>query len=494
MNKINLRIALSSIGIVIILALMGTATYAYFNLEIEGEGSDISLNTFNKNMEVTYTDTSNVTLVNAYTGESISKTFTVENTGNTDVYYNVVFENVVNNFGEPSELVYNITETGNNAYKSETVMPVSNSTILSDIKIKTGETHYYVMQITFLEKDYDQSYNMNKTFSSNINVVPSENSSDLMKQNSGTIGYKMLNLTSSTSNNINYNGTVTDGVYFTNNSINGSKTYYFRGSNSLNNNVLFGGFCFKIVNVDSVGNTKIIYNGVSSNGTCSNNTGSASSIGSATFNDNSNYNAYVGYMYGSPNSASYMDEHKNTNSSKIKTTLESWYATNLLNYANYIYDNTYCNNRKTSEFTINSVKYSVSGYGNLNTGYKSKSNILINNKPSLDCENNNDKFNVQKGLNTYPIGLLTADEAYFAGISETSNLTTNYLYSGNTYWTMSPAYYNGTNAYNYVVQNGKLNAITTSTSANIRPVITLKNNVKVLSGDGSLSSPYKITE
>ena len=88
-------------GIAIIVALMGTATYAYFTLEIEGVGKNNILRTFNKNMEITYTETSNVTLENAYTGDSLTKTFTVKNTGNTDVYYNVVLENVVNNFAKP---------------------------------------------------------------------------------------------------------------------------------------------------------------------------------------------------------------------------------------------------------------------------------------------------------------------------------------------------------------------------------------------------------
>ena len=36
--------------------------------------------------------------------------------------------------------------------------------------------------------------------------------------------------------------------------------------------------------------------------------------------------------------------------------------------------------------------------------------------------------------------------------------------------------------------------VTTNASAGVRPVITLKGDVKVLSGDGSLTSPYKITE
>lgn len=494
MNKTSLGTIIASIGVIIILALMGVATYAYFGLEIEGEGKDMTIQTFNKNMEITYTDTSNVTLVNAYTGESISKTFTVKNTGDVDVYYNVVLENVVNNFEVPDELVYTITETGGNASRLQTAIPTTDSTLLSDIKITAGDTHYYVMQITFLEKDTDQSYNMNKTFSSNINIVPSSNSSELMKQNTNTLGYKVLESAIDGSSILTYNAELQDGAYFTNNNINGDRTIYLKGSNSLDNNVFFGGFCWKIVRSNVYGNVRLIYNGVLTDGVCINATGENASIGSSTFNDSANYNAYVGYMYGSPNSASYSDEHKNTNSSKIKTLLENWYANNLSKYSNYIENDIYCNNRSMNSFKVNNVKYSTDGYGNLNTGYQSKYNISIKQIPSYDCPNISDRFSVKSGLNTYPVGLLTAEEAMFAGINESSNLNNNYLYIGDTYWTMSPAYFNGTNAYNYVVQNGKLNVMTVNSNALVRPVITLKNSVKLLNGNGSLTSPYRVTE
>ena len=181
--KNNLKIILSSIGIAILVALISTATYAYFTLEIEGEGKNNTLTTFNKNMEITYTETSNITLTNAYTGDSVTKTFTVKNTGDVDVYYNVVLENVVNDFAKPEELVYTISETSGAASKNNEIVPTSNSTILSDIKIAVGKTHSYTLTITFLSLETDQSYNMNKTFSGKINIVPSENSSTLMKNN-----------------------------------------------------------------------------------------------------------------------------------------------------------------------------------------------------------------------------------------------------------------------------------------------------------------------
>ena len=71
--------------------------------------------------------------------------------------------------------------------------------------------------------------------------------------------------------------------------------YYYKG-NVQNNNVLFAGFCWKIVRTTETGGVKIVYNGVQKNGSC-NNTGTDSQIGESGFNEDANSPAYVGYMY-----------------------------------------------------------------------------------------------------------------------------------------------------------------------------------------------------
>ena len=70
--------------------------------------------------------------------------------------------------------------------------------------------------------------------------------------------------------------------------------YYYKG-NVQNNNVLFAGFCWKIVRTTETGGVKIVYNGVQKDGSC-NNTGTDSKIGASIFNNDSNSPAYVGYM------------------------------------------------------------------------------------------------------------------------------------------------------------------------------------------------------
>ena len=59
--------------------------------------------------------------------------------------------------------------------------------------------------------------------------------------------------------------------------------YYYRGAVS-DNNVLFANKCWKMVRTTDTGGVKLIYNGIQSGGTC-NNTGTASQIGTSSFND-----------------------------------------------------------------------------------------------------------------------------------------------------------------------------------------------------------------
>ncbi len=73
---------------------------------------------------------------------------------------------------------------------------------------------------------------------------------------------------------------------------------YYRGAVE-NNNVKFGGFCWKIVRTTETGGVKMIYNGTPDDaGGCTNKIGDATQIGKSAFNSSSSSPADVGYMYG----------------------------------------------------------------------------------------------------------------------------------------------------------------------------------------------------
>ena len=121
---------------------------------------------------------------------------------------------------------------------------------------------------------------------------------------------------------------------------------YYRGDVD-NNNLIFAGFCWKIVRTTETGGIKLIYNGVPSNGTC-NNTGSSSQIGTSSFNSNDNSLVYVGFMY------EMSSTYKTKNMSSV---------TNTYYYGN---DVTYQNGKYTLVDTISSSNWSSIWNGELN--------------------------------------------------------------------------------------------------------------------------------
>ncbi len=98
-----------------------------------------------------------------------------------------------------------------------------------------------------------------------------------------------LDLTSTTTTN--------KGVYTYSSTANDNyPIHYYHGSID-DNNLLFAGFCWKIVRTTDTGGVKILYNGLpNSNNQCTN---TACSIGKGAFNTDPGSIASVGYMYGS---------------------------------------------------------------------------------------------------------------------------------------------------------------------------------------------------
>ena len=488
------------LGIFVVLAVMLLATYAYFTVEVEGSGKDVQLNSHIDNFALEFTDTSTISIVNAYTGDSVTKEFTVRNISAYDSYYDLIFTELINNFEDKSDLVFTVSSSDGGINRSEKVVPSTNDEayIGMNIPIASGQTHSYVVTVTFKRTDDDQSDNMNKTFSSKIFVKSSDGLYKytlLYKNNS--IGKKILadnTLLSAEALDFSTNGG--SGLYYTNESIHGATSYFFRGDNTLNNNLIVNNMCFKIVRFTENRGIRLIYNGLSSNGTCSNN---SSNISNVSYNTSNNYNAYVGFMYGSANSTSFVSEHNNTNVSNILSELYTWLSNNLSNYSDYLTDSTYCNNRKTVSFTYLSNSYSNKGYSNENTGYDSfyRLNVLSNPYPDYDCVNISDRFsknpsNGNRKLSSF-VGLLTADEAAFAGYANGIDNTNNFLNNGTSYWTMTPAYFYSYKAYNYNINSGNLSVSPVDTSLGLRPVITISGNLVYVSGNGSLSTPYQVT-
>ena len=275
----------------------------------------------------------------------------------------------------------------------------------------------------------------------------------------------------------------------------GEESYYYTGNP--NNWVQFGtnssgqSLYWRMIRINGDGSIRLIYNGTNTS-----QTGESTMIEtSQAFNNSSNDNMYVGYMYGNTNASDYAGTHANTNSSTIKGVLDNWYSNYIENeqsnihYEQYIDINAgFCGDRRVSSGT---------GVGTSSTVYQPFTRIS-NSNPSLSCNTNDiyttiDSSTGNKAL-TYPIGLISADEAMFAGIPyrNSSGNSNNYLYTGQNYWTVSPYDFNSYARVFLVYSNGDFNdEWGLFGEAGVRPVINISADVQI-TGSGTTTNPFKV--
>ena len=263
--------------------------------------------------------------------------------------------------------------------------------ILDGDVLPSGKTYYKF--IIYIDGNMNNPTSMmNNSLKATLNVnasPPPISGTELVEQikamaNTGTPDFSQV-------------ATTDEGVYAAEDDY--GTSYYFRGAVE-NNYVKFAGFYWRIIRINGDGSIRLIYDGTSAhaNGESS----SDRQIGRSRFNATYGDNAYVGYMMGIANqcdsttkceasikTTSYSQAHSNIYDSHIKTVVDNWYKTNILDagYSDKVADVIYCNDRSLS---------SGMGYGEIETIYKTVERIVIilGYIPVLTCENQNDAFTV----------------------------------------------------------------------------------------------------
>ena len=252
-------------------------------------------------------------------------------------------------------------------------------------------------------------------------------------------------------------------------------SYYFRGDVD-NNWLKFAGYYWRIIRVNGDGSIRLIYSGTTTDAT-----NDELMIKSSSYNSGSAY-YYAGFKYGI--SQDYGTEYKST----ALIELETWYENELKQYENNIdYNAMFCNRRDYS--TYNGVNYTFKAYDG-----------LVNSKnPTYKCPSSGSQFTTtisnrgNKTL-TYPIGLITADEAAYAGAVFGKTNNKYYLYAGNSfYWTLTPSQKTQYGSVNMFFLSSTISEQGAAQSNNmwLRPVINLKGET-LLIGKGTPNNPYVI--
>ena len=279
----------------------------------------------------------------------------------------------------------------------------------------------------------------------------------------------------------------------------GMKSYYFRGAVD-NNWVKFGkdstgkDIYWRIIRINGDGSIRMIYTGTTAptSSTATVMTGDGTQISTSKLNGSYNNPIYVGYMY------TLDEQHGNSTTSTIKTTIDNWYKMTTLKDNDLVADRLFCNDRSATKST-SSTPGEIGGMSTRSDYYYGTHIRLITNKtPLLTCPTESDKFTVNarngNGALIYPVGFITADEVAMAGGVYGQENKTFYLYSNQNYWSMSPRYYYGYDAGAnefYINSAGNLKDSRVDNSYGVRPVVSLSSKVK-LSGSGTYNDVYTV--
>ncbi len=279
--------------------------------------------------------------------------------------------------------------------------------------------------------------------------------------------------------------------------------YFFRGDNTVNNNLIFSGYCWKIIRTTELGGVRIIYNGeVGEDGKCYGPNyitlyrlgydfsflprDEYQYVDSFDFNSLSDNQEYIGYKY-----KTYLD---NDTSSNIKTALEAWFY-GVSKKQDYIEDSYYCNDRTT----MTTEEVNEMNLDSNNTYYRGVYRAFKG-TPSVKCSRELDKNTVSdnygNGDSLYPIGFVTIDEIMLAGNTWDNNMNSyiDIQDNGSLYWTGTPYSSSKETATNFVVSDYTAinNSELVDDPIRIRPVISLKKNIGYRIGDGSIDNPFII--
>ena len=187
------------ISLVTVLALVGIS-YAYFSLDIQGEGKDMVVTT--GELRLVFTDGDTINLEDAEPGATINKTITVENTGTDTVYYDLYWDKLENNIAR-NEMTIKITCESLNSSgvvsgtcEGMNTTPIKLKNILKRVRIASGYKHKYTINVVFTDTKESQNYNKNSSFSGKFGIKENADADTYncyTNKSSLTQGYKFTN-------------------------------------------------------------------------------------------------------------------------------------------------------------------------------------------------------------------------------------------------------------------------------------------------------------
>ena len=143
-------------------------SYAFYATKFTKNGtSSIAFST--DQLSLDFVDGPEISLVDAYPGQKVMKSFSVTNNGNHAVKYSIEIKDLIYEF-EGFDIKYSITAT-NDGYTSSDVLFNPGSTYFGTATIYVGVTQEYTFILEFINQNFYQDYNQEKSLSFKLAIT-----------------------------------------------------------------------------------------------------------------------------------------------------------------------------------------------------------------------------------------------------------------------------------------------------------------------------------
>ena len=163
------KILIPVVASMITVLVLSGVSYAYYSAKIKENNKTETVIKSNE-LNLIFTGTNEITANNMIPGDSFTKTFTVENTSNRTVDFNIYLQNITNEFND--DLVYALNDdTG--SVVGVTPLPVTNkdkSYLKTKLDIDSNTTKTYTLTVTFKNTEEPQNDYQGKTFKGTLGI------------------------------------------------------------------------------------------------------------------------------------------------------------------------------------------------------------------------------------------------------------------------------------------------------------------------------------
>ena len=161
---------------VVALLLVIGVSLAYFGITIIGNDTAKNNKIVTGNLELTYTDTTEISLENAFPGDTFDKVVAVKNTGTKETNYSLVWTELTNEITNDELVVeatckrLNSSGTEEGTCGSIAQTPIKSMNLKKNVLIEPNVTHEYTIKVTFIDTGEPQNYNKNKLFTGILGI------------------------------------------------------------------------------------------------------------------------------------------------------------------------------------------------------------------------------------------------------------------------------------------------------------------------------------